>query len=101
MNQSLFFTGRPVEYDLAVRKPDDPLGGGGNRVVMGDEDDRVSLPVQILQQVKHIPACFGVQRAGGLVRKDHGGVAGQRAGNGHALLLAAGELRRNVFQLIG
>src|SRR5690606_41341974 len=35
----------------------------------------------------------GIQLARGLVGQNHGGIVGQRSGNGDALLLAAGQLR--------
>ena len=40
----------------------------------------------------------GVEVAGGLVGEDDRRLAGQGAGHGHALLLAAGELARAVAQ---
>ena len=43
----------------------------------------------------------GVQVAGGLVGQDDFRIVDQRAGNGHALLLAAGELRGQVMRAIG
>ncbi|KAG0922044.1 hypothetical protein G6F31_020066 [Rhizopus arrhizus] len=41
-------------------------------------------------------AQFGIQRGGGLVEQHQLGLDGQRPGNGHALLLAARQLRRIV-----
>ena len=41
-----------------------------------------------------------VERAGGLVAEEDLRLRGERAGDGHALLLAAGELRGIVFQLV-
>ena len=40
----------------------------------------------------------GIQVAGGFIGKQNGGGIYQGAGNGHALLLAAGEFRRLVLQ---
>ncbi len=48
--------------------------------------------VELLQHGQHLPAGVGVQGAGGLIRQDHRRVPGQGPGNGHPLLLAAGEL---------
>ena len=47
-----------------------------------------------MQQRKDALGGHGVQGAGGLVAKEHFRVAGQGAGDGHALLLPAAELRR-------
>ena len=59
---------------------------------MGDEDHGVALFVQLLKHPQHLPAGMGVQRARRLVGQDDRRVAGQGAGDGHTLLLAAGEL---------
>ena len=67
---------------------------------MGDEHHRVALPVQVLEHPQHLPAGVGIQGAGGLVGKDDGGAAGQSPGDGHPLLLSAGELVGPVVDLI-
>ena len=50
--------------------------------------------------MQHLPAGAGVQGAGGLIRQNDGGLSGQGPGNGHPLLLAAGELTGQVAALI-
>ncbi len=50
------------------------------------------LGVDLLEQFQNALGGHGVQRAGGLVAQEHFRVAGQRPGDGHPLLLAAGQL---------
>ena len=65
---------------------------------MGDDDDRAPVRVQFRQDGQHFLAAAAVQGAGRLVRQDDAGVVHQRAGDGHALLLAARQGRRAVVQ---
>ncbi len=85
---------------MAVLQPDDPLGLDGDGVVVGDEHHGVPRGVELLQHGQHLPARVGVQGAGGLVGQDHRRVPGQGPGDGHPLLLAAGELHGLVIQFI-
>ena len=60
---------------------------------MGDDHHRQpQLPVELLEQVEDGVCGLGVQGGGGLVTQQHLGVVGQGPGDGHPLLLAAGEL---------
>ena len=52
-----------------------------------------------LEQADDVVAGLGVEVAGRLVGQDDGRLAGQRAGDGDALLLAAGEVVRQAVQL--
>ena len=67
---------------------------------MGDQDHRVALPVQLLQNAQHLAAGMAVQGAGGLVGQDDRRPPCQGPGNGGALLLAARELAGLVVQLV-
>src|SRR5688572_14117581 len=71
------------ELDLAVRVI---------RVarIVRDHADRRALAVQLAQQVHHRLAVPRVEVSGRLVGEQDRGLAGERAGDGHALLLAAG-----------
>ena len=61
--------------------------------LVGDEDDgQIQLPVQVLQQLQNGLSGIRVQCGGGLVGEEDLRVVGQGAGDGHALLLAAGQL---------
>ena len=67
----------------------------GLLLVVGHEDrGDVGLVVQPAQPVAQLLAHAGVERAEGLVEQQHGGLDGQRPGQGHALPLPAGELGR-------
>ena len=60
----------------------------------------MALSVELLKHPDDLAASVGVQSAGGLVGEDDRRVAHQSTGNGHTLLLAAGELVGQVFELI-
>ncbi len=52
----------------AVAEPELPVGVGGDLVVVRDEQDRHPvLLAQVLEQVEHLLAGGGVERAGRLV----------------------------------
>ena len=62
---------------------------------MGDDDHGdVQLLVDVPDQLQYLSGGLGVQGTGGLVAQQNLGVGGQGTGNGHALLLAAGQLGR-------
>ena len=64
-------------------------------LVVGDEHGRdVDLVVQAPQPRAQLGAHLGVERAERLVEQQHARLDRQRAGERHALALAAGELRR-------
>ena len=66
--------------------------GGGDRVV-GDHDHRLAeLVDRLAQQAQDVGARLRVEVAGRLVGEDDGRFGDQGAGDGDALLLAAGEL---------
>jgi len=64
---------------------------------VGDQDHRLAHPaIQLQQEAQHLAAGLEVERAGGLVTEKEPGVRGDGAGDCHALLLAAAELRGEV-----
>ena len=66
--------------------------------VVGDEDDGLALGLPDAQQfAAHDEAGDGIERAEGLVEKEHVGIDGQGARHFEALLHAAGELGRIGF----
>ena len=86
-----------VFADPAVAEVQDAPGVAGDVRLVGDEDHgHALLAVEALEDGHDLFARAGVQRAGRLVGQDDGRVVDQRAGDGHALLLAAGELGRPV-----
>ena len=61
--------------------------------LVGDDDHRdAQIPVQLLEQGQDGLGGGGIQGGGGLVAEEHLGICGKGPGNGHPLLLAAGEL---------
>ena len=85
--------------DAAVGQADDAVGHRGDRRVVGDDDGRrAELAVDALDRLEHDDAGRDVERAGRLVAQQHVGPLGDRARDGDALLLAAGELRREVVE---
>src|ERR1700722_2318010 len=87
-------SGRCITEDPPVSDLDAPLHGRGHVVVVGDDHDGRSVPVQLAEQVQEGGAGGGVQVAGRLVGHDQSGPADQGPGDGGALLLAAGQLVR-------
>ena len=67
---------------------------------MSDNDDRVPLRFQLVQDRHHLFAGMAVQRAGRLIGEDHSPTVHQGAGNTDPLLLAAGQLRRLIVGAI-
>ena len=87
-----------VGLDVAVAHADDAPGPGGDVVFVRDHDDRLAGLVELGQQLHDLVAGLRVEVAGRLVGQDDVRVVDQDAGDGHALLLAAGELHRPVVE---
>ena len=86
----------PLDHDDAVGERD-RLGD-----VVGDQDRGEALvEPDALQQLLHLDAGQRVERAERLVERQDLRLADQRAGQRHALLLAAGQHRRPLAGAIG
>ena len=72
------------------------VAGGGHVVVVGDEEDRLAAGVQPAEQLEHLEAALGVERAGRLVGEQQRGRVGQGPGDGQALALAARQHARRA-----
>ena len=68
---------------------------------MRDHRERGSLAIDALEQRQHLLLAGGVQVARRLVEQQHARPHGKRSSDRDALLLAAGELRREVAGPIG
>ena len=68
---------------------------------MGHDHHRHALARQQLHDLQHLPHQLGVQRGSGLVKQHDLGLHGQRPGNGHPLLLAAGQAGRHGMGFFG
>ena len=76
-------------------------GLGGQAGVVGDQHQRgLARAVHVDQQVHDVPAVGAVEIAGRLVGQQDRRIVGQGACDGHALLLAARQLRRIVMPAI-
>ncbi|MCY1410087.1 hypothetical protein D9M71_254500 [compost metagenome] len=84
--------------DPAVENLDDPPRPRCHLAVVGDQDQRVALGGQLVEQRHHLLAAAAVQRAGRFVGEDDAAAVHQRAGDGNPLLLAAGKLVRAIVQ---
>ncbi len=85
--------GRAVHDHPALVHHHHPVRHGGLVHVVGDKHHGDALvPVEGLYCVQHLPAARRVQHGRGLVQHDAGRLHGDDAGNGDALLLAAGEV---------
>ena len=90
---------RQVVDDPAVGQEHDTVGVRRGHRIVGDHDDGLPVGVdRLAEQGQHLRGGARVQRAGRLVAEDHLGAYRERAGDGDALLLAAGQLRRAVPQ---
>ena len=79
---------------------DDPLGVGGHLQIVGDQDQGMPTPVQLLQDRHHFLATAAIQRPGRLIGQDHLAAIHQGPRDADPLLLAAGELSRLVMRPI-
>ena len=93
---SCFFIGD----DVPVFHGDDAPGALGEGGVVGDHDDGLAGGGELLEQVGDEFAVFTVEVAGGFIGQQHGGLVGQGAGDGDALLLAAGEAVGAALELV-
>ena len=67
---------------------------------MRDDHHRHAASGQISDDAEHVADQFGIERRSRLVEQHHLRIHGQRAGDGHALLLAAGKLGRERLDLV-
>ena len=79
--------------DPAVAQRDRALAALGDLHVVRDDDDGAGeAAVDVANQRENLFTGAGVEIAGRLVGEEHRGIDGERAGDGDALTLAAGEL---------
>ena len=77
----------------AVLDPEDAVGDVEHLVVVGGGDDGdAALFAELVEELDDLLAGVEVEVAGRLVGEDDGGVVGEGAGDGDALLLSAGKL---------
>src|SRR6266446_4560915 len=74
-----------VALDLAVPDVDGAMGVLGDVALVGDEDDRVAVLVELFEQAHDLLPGGRVQVAGGLVGQQDGGLHDQGPGHRHPL----------------
>ncbi len=80
--------------DPAVEDPHHAVGDAEHlEVVGGGDDGHSAFPAHLLEQGDDLSAGCGIEVAGWFVGQNYGWIVGQGPGNGHPLLLPAGELR--------
>src|SRR6478752_3859377 len=95
------FLGGRVLNDLAVGHEHDAVGRlAGEAHLVGDHDHGHPLLGELDHDVQDLVDHFRVKSRGGLIEEHHLGLHGQGAGDGNALLLAAGELGRKFGGLM-
>ncbi len=72
----------------------------GKAGVMSNDDERLALGDQLLEQAENVLGRLRIQVAGRLVGGQERRIVGQRAGNRHALLLPAGQRRGELVGVI-
>ena len=85
----------------AIAKADDAAGEQRNIVFMRHQHDGDAFVIELLQQRHDLDTGAAIEGTGGLICEDQLRLAYQCAGNGYALLLAAGKLRGMVIHALG
>jgi len=89
-----------VGDDLAVVHGDHAAGAGGEGLVVGDHDDGLAGVGEELEDFGDFFAVGAVEISGWFIGEDDGGLVGEGAGDGDALLLAAGEAVGFAFEFL-
>ena len=90
-----------VGSNVAVNKADDPMGEPCYAFLVGHKYDGIASLVYILQQAHDLVGGYGVEVPGRFIGQDERWVVHKRAGSGHALTLAPGELVWLVVHAVG
>ena len=91
-----------IAHDDALPHRDDALVHGiDDFPVVRDHDDRRALLIHPLEQLHDLPGIPRIEVSGRLIRQQNVRMIDQRSRERHSLLLAAGELIRKVFILVG
>ena len=89
-----------VAQDAAVAQPDDALAVRRHLVLVRDDDDRLPLRMDLAEEREDLGRGGAVEVSRGLVRKQDLRLVEDRAGDGHALPLAARKLVRPVVDAL-
>src|ERR1035437_8673027 len=89
-----------IAFNMAVTQTDGAAGAFAHTGIMGDENQGFALGIQFIENFHNLHAGGGIEIAGGFIGQDDERIVDQRAGNGHALLLAAGKFKGFVIDPI-
>ncbi len=89
-----------VGFDLTVFDVDDAAGVFGDFGFVGDDDDGDAGAVEFLEEFHDLATAVGIEVAGGFIGHEDGGIVDEGAGDGDALLLAAGEFVGAVVEAL-
>jgi ribosomal protein S18 acetylase RimI-like enzyme len=67
---------------------------------MGNQNDGIALRMKLVVNINDLLTGSGIQRAGGFVRQNQLGIGDDRPGNGHALLLSAGQFQNTAIRFL-
>lgn len=85
----------------AILEVQDAIAVGEDPRIVGNQNDRAAMPVgDPLEKLDDRPAARGIERGGRLIAEHNGRVAGQSAGDGHALFLTAAEISRKCLDAV-
>src|SRR5215813_5265575 len=85
-------------YDVSVAQRDGLVGALRQLgIVRHEHDGRLSVPVDVDEEIDHLMARAAVEVPGGLVGEEDRRIVGERARDGDALLLSSRQLRRIVM----
>src|SRR5882724_11627098 len=87
-----------IAFNVAVAQTDGAAGAFANRRIMSDENQSFSLGMQFIEHFHDLHAGSGIEIAGGFIGENDQRVVDERAGDGHALLLAAGKFKRFMIE---
>jgi hypothetical protein len=90
-----------IGNDAAVAQLHDTFGARGDCGIVCNNDDRLTLGVQLFEDTKHLLPASGIERASRLIGQDDVGAIDQGTGDADALLLTAGQLSRLVIETVG
>ena len=90
-----------VVDDVAVFHGDHALGACGEGLFVGDHDDGLAAFGDLLEDIGDEFGVSAIEVSGGFVGEEDGGFVGECAGDGDALLFAAGEAIGFAFEFVG
>jgi hypothetical protein len=80
---------------------EDVVGGVGDEGVVGDDEEgELGVAGEALEDVEDALGIGGIEVAGGFIGEEEAGFIGQGAGDGNALLFAAGEVVGAAMELV-